>query len=195
MAEKIEKSEFYEGPDDLVFDGRAGMKVSRFGQDKGARKRDTVTDHAGMEDGVQLVTRVRNGLDRMRQNGSISDDAYTAAVLFQNEFEKCGYAKYVTLNLNRTGGGGGADDVMTRSQSARDYVGHVMRLLGGGNNPMTTVVFWSVGLGYGFERIAKAEGDSKHYWRGVFMAAIRIMEEDYRRMCRGKRRKAGHEPE
>lgn len=181
------KAAFNDDPDDLVHDPRAGQKLSRFGQDKGARRRATVTEHAGVGDEVQLVSRVMTGLDRMRRGGTISEDEYSAAVVYQNEFDRAGYQNYVRVNLHRTGGGV-SDDIIVRAQAARDYIGHVTWLLGGGGNPMTTVVFWSLGMGYGFDAIAAENGDNKHFWRGVFISAIRIMGDDYKKMLAGRRR-------
>lgn len=182
--------QFLAAPDDQVFDPRAGMKVSRFGQDRGAVERDTRQELVGVDDGVQSVSRVRDGLDQMRRKGDINDNQLTAARLFQDEFERSGMDHYASVNLMATSGGGmGIEDVMTRAIRSRDYVAHIFSLLGGNGTAMARVVFWVIGCRKNLEVVARKEGRNAQYWCGVLHAALEIMGEDYERMLQGKPRR------
>jgi len=180
---------FNPDPDDLVRDARSGVDVSRQGKDRGARKQEFYEEEVFVDGRRENAQVIKDGIYRMKEKGNISEQAFRAARKFQEEFDRCGYGHYSSINLNATGHGNmGIEDVLARAQGSRDYVHHVLKLLGGPNNPMSSVAFWYMGMGKGFDQIVEAEGDSKHYWRGVFFAAIRLMEDDYVRRCTVKRR-------
>ena len=146
---------FHDDPDDVIHSATYGMAVSRQGNDKGARVRDT-KDVTVIDDGQKVrATAVKDPVDRIYESGNISEQAYAALRLFQKEFDRCGYAHYAKMNMNGGGGGrtGGIEEVFAKAQTSRDYVHNIFRLLGGVDSQMARVMFWSVGLGCSFDRI------------------------------------------
>lgn len=143
--------------------------------------------HSGKLEQGQVV---KDGLWRMRESGNISETAYKAARQFEYEFIRCGYGGIKTTNLTGAGGGGMAiEDVMARYKRSRDYVYHVLDMLCGDGSPMAAAVCYYVGQGKTFKEIVKLKGESTDYWRSAFHCAVRIMEDDYKRMNAGKRRR------
>lgn len=176
-------------PDDLVKDPRYAVPVSRFGQDRGAIDRPVKQAEIGTGRDKVVANVVKDGLDRMKDEGGLSQMGYDALRMFQKEFDRCGYAHYVTVNMS--GGGRGdvsVEDIFARAQASRDYVHHVFKLLGGQDTLMAKMAFWYLGIGQSFRDIAEKNGKTNHFWSGVFHSMVNLMEEDYRLMCKGKRR-------
>ncbi len=181
-------------PDDLVHDPRYGMKVSRQGKDLGAVKRALKDEQVDVDEKKQSVKVVKDGLDRMLENGTIDEAQEKAARMFQKEFGLCGYGHCASINLEGVSdcSGGGVEDVYARSSRSRDYVYHVFRLLGGPESNMSRAVFWYIGMNKNFSQVTKIEGDSNNAWRTTLICALQLMGDDYKNMCRGKRRKANY---
>lgn len=185
---------FLPDPDDLVFDARVKMGLSRFGRDRGAVRRELVQDYAAPDGRVAVVNRVKDGLDRMHRSGVISTDELEAARLFQRAFAACGYDRVKTTNLSGASGGGATlEDHMVRTASARAYVHGVRDMVGGPDSPMWTAVFWIVGHGVSMDELAQnetAQGESgdRKVWSGFVRSALYLMGRDLRdkRKDRGK---------
>lgn len=187
------KQRFQDDTDDYVSDPRYRSEVSRFGLARPPLKRETITVQFGMRDDKTRyeAQRIKDHLDRMRAEGDITEESYQSARLFQSEFENCGYTRCRTTNLEGTSGGNiGIEDILARSMKSRDYVHHVIHMLGGPGTKASIAVVQFVGLGLNYKAIAEAEGKGRHYWSGTLEAALAIMGADYHRMLRGHPRHA-----
>jgi hypothetical protein len=181
---------FVDDVDDIGHDPRYAAPVSRFSMAKPAVKTEMVPVAVTIDGEKKTAARVKDGLDRMFQRGSITENAYNAARLFQNEYGRAGYGRCASVNLEGTNGGFmGIEEIYDRSTRSRDYVFYVISLLGGCESVMAKVVCYYLGENSNLEKIACIGGDSKHYWRGILISALYMMEQDYVRMMRGKRRK------
>lgn len=168
-----------EQPDDLVNYPNQGL-LSRFGKDKGAKRRPMVqVEVVDADSNRHVANRVRDSLATMRDQGRIDDKMLTAARYFQQQFDKCGYEKYTSVNLEAAGGGGMSfEEILHRSRKSRDYVSEVMHLLGG-NTPMSRVVFYMVGLRWNADYVANQWRGHKQYWVGVLHSALTIIAMDF----------------
>lgn len=190
VARFMIKAEFQGDADDFGHDPRYAAPVSRFGQAKPARKRDTVQRRVRLDGEEIAVNEIRDGLYRMHQRREIDDDAYNAARTFQLEFMRCQYGRPSTPNLNGTSGGCvSIEDIYTRSLSSRDYVHNTLRLLGGPDTSLAKAVVFFVGFDHDFIAIANQFGKSRNFWSPVLISALEVMGGDYARMMRGKPRK------
>lgn len=189
LQETITKR-FSPSPDDLVQSRAHRMPLSRHGSDKGAIRQELKMIEIGREEKRPVYARaVKDNLDRLRENGSICEDALTAARLFQAAFDHAGYAKYSSANTNVVGTGNiTIEDIMAQSMHSRNMVHAVYDLLGGSTTHMSIAVHWYVGMGLSFEAIgAKHKGNNKHYWRAMLTAALQLMGQEYVRKSKTRR--------
>ncbi len=178
---------FQNDHEEYIRDPRYGVPVSRFGNAKAPIVRETVRATFGAND---QGNRVKDQLDRWREAGVITDNAYHAGRAFGDDFERCGYDRCRTTNLVGTHGGGvGIEDILTRSADARNYVHTTIKALGGPTSRMSLAVVHIVGFKRDIKSLANQMGtQSRDYWTGTVQAALELMGEDYKRMLQGKRR-------
>lgn len=177
--------------DDVTRDPRYGVPVSRQGRDLGAVKRATYRDDEKLGDTWVEVNRLKDGLYLLREQGSITQDAYDSGRLFQVEFIRGHYEPFCTTNLSggARGGGVGIEGLYLRSLKARDYVHHVLKMMGGDGSIMAVAVCHYIGMSQSLKEIKALKGYDVSFWRGAVHGALQIMEADYREMMRGRRRR------
>lgn len=189
QAKQIEER-FNPDPDDLVYDPRTGLNLSRFGTDRGRVKRDLVEEKRDVMGEVAVVNRVADGLDRLYSSKKINANELAAAREFQKEFDRIGYDRISTTNMTGTPGGGMAiEAVYNRSKAARDNVALYLDLVGGPRNPAGVALFWYVGRGLNLEQVSDVAGDSPHFWRGALFCALNRLGADYAERRKKSRRR------
>lgn len=174
-------------PDDLVHDPRYGMKVSRFGQDRGAIVRDCdegeIVDPANHEERI-AVRRVRSGLVRLYREGAISEEMLRAGKFFQDRFEAAGYVHYSTIDFNRVGGGNGGrvEERLCAATQDRKIVDKLLKAVGFPYSQMGKASWWIIGHGMGLEEIAVrydlhdfTGAKDRRYWKAMVVAALEVM--------------------
>ena len=167
-------------PDDIVHYPGIG-EISRFGNDKGSRRRPLTTVCVEVDGDMQQANRARDTLDRMLSKGTIRSYAYQAGRVFQQHYDKLGYSNIASVNLSGTHGGRmDTEAIFDRADRARDYVHSVLNLLGGRHALMAQAVIYVVGEGHSLNEIKRNRGDSLDYWRGILKAALELMEVDYK---------------
>jgi hypothetical protein len=193
VSEAIELKDnplFNGSPDDIMPDPRYEVAVSRQGKDKGSRKQALYHETMEVRGELQEVQVVHNGLYRMHQKGNICDDGYKAALSFQRYYELGKYEACTSVNLSGAPGGNmSIDDVYVRAHAARDYVHHVLDMLGGPTSRMSLAVVHYVGRGCTLEQISKARSGSNQYWQGMLHAALILMADDYKKLQRKRGRR------
>lgn len=187
---------FEDAPDDLYHSATAQMPLSRYGQDRGAVKRPLKQVAVDTADGVSTARRVKDGIDRLREKGTIGRFDYDAARLFQDRYAQAGYDRIACIKLGGAGGGGmGIEEAYSRSVKARDGIAATFDLLGGAGSSMSKAVHFYVGMGHSLRDIKGILGDSTDYWRGVLICALRIMGDDHiKNLKKSKRRLVSSTP-
>lgn len=175
---------------DYVRDPRYAVPVARHGNATPPLVRETVKASFGANDHGK---RLKDHLDRWKDAGDISEEAYNAGRLFAMEFERCGFDRCRTTNLDGSRGGNiTIEDILTRNAHARGYVHSVIRLLGGPTSSMTQALVHFLGTGMDIKTItAQMSKGSRPYWTGVVQSALEVMGADYASMMRGQQRHAG----
>lgn len=180
-APALDMSMFLPSADDYVRDPRRNVPVSRFGVERPAVHRETVADAVYDDDGERVsVRRTKDNIDRMRERGELSDNAYAAVRKFQMQYERMGYERCSTVNYDQNRGGHmGVEDVYARATQARDYVYHTFAVLGGAGSAMSVAVAWAIGRGKSLRKLKEEGGRTVDYWSGVLNAALELMEKEY----------------
>lgn len=195
---KIQKEEFLAGADDLGFDPRYPVPVSRTGMESPARKRDTFTDDEKDADGKKItVRRVKSGIKRMHAEGIISDRHLSAALHFQSHFNVLGYDVIGTVNWMGTSGGGHGvvEDHLHRTSQSYQIVKGYLDAVGGADSVAGQVVFWLLGIGLSNREFTqekkidqeelKAKGH--YFWQGILVGALDIMAAYYEGLSKSQR--------
>lgn len=196
---KIQKGEFEIGADDIGFDPRYAVPVSRFGVDSPARRRDTQCERVAGADGEKMtVQRVRSGVARMHAEGLISTRHLSAALHFQTHFDVLGYDVIGTVDWMGAGGGNNSvEDHLHRTSRSYKIVRGYLDAVGGSNSVAGQVVFWLIGMGFSnseFCREKKIEQESlkakgNHFWQGVLISALETMAAHYEGLNKAHRTK------
>lgn len=181
---------FENGPDDLYHSASAQMPLSRYGQDRGAVKRPLKQVAVETDDGVSTARRVKDGIDRLREKGTIGRFDYDAARLFQDRYAQAGYDRISCIKLGGASGGSmGIEEAYSRSAKARDGIADTFDLLGGTGSAMSKAVHFYVGMGHSLRDMKGVLGDSEHFWRGVLVCALRVMGDDHIKKLRKSKRR------
>ena len=188
-------------PDDLIYDPKYDMAVSRQGKDRGAIVREGDTDVIFDPDGNGKVevARVYSVLLRMLRDGMITEDMARAGAYFMAHFSIAGYQHYVSIDLASPGKGstGGIEEHMTRTLHSRDIVRDFIEYVGYPYTAMSKALFWMLGHGVGLEKMAKNKdlhgmngASDARYWRAVLVSALEMISLKFKegdRSCKGDR--------
>lgn len=178
-------------PDDLVYDPRHGMKVSRFGTDKGAIARDSeVVEIFDPITGQEIkAQRVCSVLARLLKQGAITTEMARVGEYFQNNFIKLGYEHHTSVKLDGggAGGGDGIEGHLTRTLDNKKSVDNLLRAVGYPKSQMGKAAYWILGMGLGLEDMVERvdlhglEGcGDRRYWKAMLISALQVMEQSAR---------------
>lgn len=185
MKDKNQNNRFLPDPDDLV-DYPHGT-VSRFGQDKGSIRRDTVQDIAEVDGRSVIVRRGADNLDKMRGRLSLSHSQYMAGRELKDAWAASGYSEMKTSNLSDARGGASSPlDHIERTRRARDFIRAIITLLGGDLSPRWIVIKYHIALDQSLRSLAGGKGGRRvTEWKNLLASALEDMGRDYDRRHRG----------
>ncbi len=193
-------------PDDVIFDPRYKVPVSRQGKARNVpRHGDDETfktiDDPGDEGRKVEVQYYRGGLARLAQQGTISDEMLEAGSHFQHHFEIAGYCNFTTIDLS--GGGKGSNPAawaamqhIENTANSRAIIGDFLRVLGYPRTQVSKAAWWIVGHGVNLEDMAQKKelhelsgcGD-RRYWTAMTVAALQIMSMHFQHLYSAKARR------
>lgn len=172
--------------DDLGFDPRYAVSVSRQGKDAGAIVRPTdlvLADDPHNPQRAVTVRAVRSGLRRMLGEGAISMRMFAVGEEFQDHFARAGYDRISTVRLDGLRGcGADVEGQMTATMRSRNFVNTMLKCCGYPDTSAGKAAWWIIGMGMGTAEMSRLKdehiyggADDSRYWKAMVVAALEMM--------------------
>lgn len=163
---------------------RDGVLVAAMSDDGPTEERKAkgpmIREATNVEKEVRHPYRVLTTMERMRDDGLITEEECKAGLTFRNNFERGGLDPLRASKFERSGHST-AEEVSAAVLDARDAVARDMALLGGFGTPVAQACWWVVGADYSVNQFAQRFGWSsgrsldRKTAQGLVIAALNVL--------------------
>jgi hypothetical protein len=167
---------------------RDGVAVAVMSDDGPTDERRRIAGTGGMERAptrdedtgeVRHPYRVKTSIERLRDDGRITDDECKAGLTFRDAFERGRLDPLRASSFERVGGS--SEAVTATVMDARDDVARMLKRLGGWGTPAAQACWWVVGADYSIRQFAQrftwGTGGSldQRTAQGLVIAALNVL--------------------